>query len=177
MLTIRELDHSYKGKRLEFSYTTEYYYDLEMSEDRDSVSFSFVRKPFGKIEKREFTDTLLSEWLEKPRLYGAFEGDREIGYLELSHESWNNRMRVANILVSEEYRGNGAGSLLMERAIQEAKAAGARMLVLETQSCNDKAIRFYRKHGFHIIGFDRYSYSNSDVEKREFRLEMGRMTD
>ena len=45
-----------------------------------------------------------------------------------------------------------------------AKASGARMSVLETQSCNENAIAFYRKNGFEIIGFDLYSCSNTDPE-------------
>ena len=48
------------------------------------------------------------------------------------------------------------------------------MIVLETQSCNENAIAFYRKNGFEIIGFDLYAYSNDDPERHEVRLEMGK---
>ena len=57
----------------------------------------------------------------------------------------------------------------------EAPAAfGARMIVLETQSCNEAAIAFYRKNGFSVIGFDLYAYSNTDPERHEVRIEMGK---
>ena len=36
------------------------------------------------------------------------------------------------------------------------------------------AIAFYRRYGFEIIGFDLYAYSNTDPEKNEVRVEMGR---
>ena len=62
----------------------------------------------------------------------------------------------------------------IDRSLEEARAAGARSLVLETQSCNDPAIRFYRKHGFALIGFDLTAYSETDVEKQEVRLEFAR---
>ncbi len=39
------------------------------------------------------------------------------------------------------------------------------MIVLESQSCNKKAIDFYTKHGFSLIGLDMYAYSNEDPEK------------
>lgn len=52
-----------------------------------------------------------------------------------------------------------------------AKASGARMSVLETQSCNENAIAFYRKNGFEIIGFDLYSCSNTDPERTKFGLK------
>lgn len=71
-------------------------------------------------------------------------------------------------------RGSRVGTVLLD-AIQEAAAAsGARMIVLETQSCNENAIAFYRKNGFEIIGFDLYAYSNDDPERHEVRLEMGK---
>ena len=62
----------------------------------------------------------------------------------------------------------------MNRITETAEASGARMIVLETQSCNEKAIAFYRKNGFSIIGFDLYSYSNNDPERHEVRIEMGK---
>ncbi len=58
----------------------------------------------------------------------------------------------------------------MQHAIKLAKERGARMLVLETQSCNTKAIQFYLKHGYGLIGFDTTAYSNEDIEKNEVRL-------
>ncbi len=61
----------------------------------------------------------------------------------------------------------------MQHAIKLAKEKGARMLVLETQSCNTKAIQFYLKQGYELIGFDTTAYSNEDIEKNEVRLEMG----
>ncbi len=49
------------------------------------------------------------------------------------------------------------------------------MSVLETQSCNENAIAFYRKNGFEIIGFDLYSCQNTDPERHEIRIEMGKI--
>ena len=51
-------------------------------------------------------------------------------------------------------RSKGIGTLLRNAISDAAKASGARMSVLETQSCNENAIAFYRKNGFEIIGFD-----------------------
>ncbi len=63
----------------------------------------------------------------------------------------------------------------MNTILEAAKETGARMIILETQTCNEKAIKFYRKHGFDIIGFDLYAYSNTDIERHEIRIEMGKM--
>ncbi len=47
------------------------------------------------------------------------------------------------------------------------------MAVVETQTCNERAIAFYQRMGFQPIGFDLFAYSNSDPEQHEVRLEMG----
>lgn len=62
----------------------------------------------------------------------------------------------------------------MSTILREAKESGARMVVLETQTCNENAIAFYRKMGFELIGFDLYAYSNSDPKRHEIRIEMGK---
>lgn len=46
------------------------------------------------------------------------------------------------------------------------------MIILETQSCNENAIAFYKKTGFEIVGLDLYSYFNTDPERHEVRIEM-----
>ena len=71
-------------------------------------------------------------------------------------------------------RSRGVGTALMKTIERSAEDAGARMLILETQSCNENAIAFYRKNGFEIVGFDLYAYSNADPERHEVRLEMGK---
>ena len=89
--------------------------------------------------------------------------------------SGNNRYRIANICVFDHAdRRRGVGKRLMETILEEAVKSGARMAVLETQNFNFKAIAFYKKNGFQIIGFDRYAYSNRGPEEHNIRIEMGR---
>lgn len=76
-------------------------------------------------------------------------------------------------MLEEADRRRGLGRALMDRLLAEARRAGARMAMLETQTCNEKAIAFYHSCGFAVIGFDLYSYSNDDPARREVRLEMG----
>ena len=125
--------------------------------------------------EKSFDDEFFGEWLEEPVTFGAFEGERLLGYVEGAPEGWNNRYRISNICIFEENaRGKGLGTLLMQAIHRAAEAAGARMIVLETQTCNENAIAFYKRNGFSIIGFDLYSYSNDDPERHEVRIEMGK---
>lgn len=125
--------------------------------------------------EKSFDDEFFGEWLEEPVAFGAFEGERLLGYVEGAPESWNKRYRISNICIFDETaRGKGLGTSLMRTIEKAAEDAGARMIVLETQTCNENAIAFYRRNGFALIGLDLYAYSNTDPERREVRLEMGK---
>ena len=99
-----------------------------------------------------------------------------LGYVEGTLEKWNNRYRISNICVFDSSnRHSGIGTMLMNFILAEANKSGARMVVLETQTCNENAIAFYKKMGFEIIGFDLFAYSNTDQERHEVRIEMGKI--
>lgn len=159
----------YKGLPLRFEYESGGYYDLDIKD----MSFKFVFSYFDRLITKSFDDILFNEWLEKPEGFGAFDDGILKGIIEGSIESWNNRYRISNFLIFKPYRRLGLGRLLMTYMLSRAKASGARMAVLETQSCNAGAIAFYKKMGFEIIGFDTCAYSNEDIKRREIRIEMG----
>lgn len=167
-------DDSYLLK-LSSHYITNRFYDLAIVKKPDGWRLELVLKQFDKPVKKSYTGTLFENHIEEPRVFAAVLNDDQIGWIELGYEKWNNRMRVWEFLVKKEFRRKGIGGLLMEFAIKIAKERGARMLVLETQSCDAPAIAFYLMQGFNLIGFDSTAYSNEDIGKREVRLEMGRL--
>lgn len=171
MMEIRKLaEDKWKGYKLHFSYTTDGYYDFDVR----GWAFGLVFHPYGEEREKSFEGELFEDWAESPSAFGAFEGEKLVGAVGCARESWNNRFRVTELLVDAPFRGRGIGSALLARAEEEGRRAGARMLVLETQTCNRRAIDFYRKNGFAPIGFDLCSYSDEDRERTEVRLEMGK---
>lgn len=142
----------------------------------DAPSHSMMRyTPFASPEERAFDDVFFGEWLEAPAAFGAFEGETLLGYAEGSPESWNGRFRLSNICIFERStRGKGVGTMLLKALEEAAEASSTRMLVLETQSCNEAAIGFYKRNGFAVIGFDLYAYTNDNPERHEVRIEMGK---
>lgn len=173
-MEIKLLDkETYAGKKFTARYKTRGYYDICTGGDCFGLRTEYV--PFDTPVERSFDDVFLGEWLENPKAYGAFEDGKLVGFAEGALEGWNNRFRMSNICVFDtSTRRRGIGTLLMDAITKEAAMSGARMIVLETQSCNENAIAFYRKNGFKIIGFDLYSYSNNDPERHEIRIEMGK---
>lgn len=161
----------YAGQRFTLHYKTNGYYDIQ----RGEAGFQIAYKRFDKPTEMSFDDFFFNDWLEDPVGFGAFENGELLGYVEGTLEKWNNRYRISNICVfNATRRHSGIGTALMNTILYEAKESGARMVVLETQTCNENAIAFYRKNGFEIIGFDLYAYTNSDIERHEIRIEMGK---
>lgn len=158
---------------LKSKYSTDSYYDLAVHRGFERWKIELVLKPFEKTVEKNYVGRLFEDHVEEPRVFVAVHGDKRVGWIELGYAKWNNRMRIWEFLVNEEHRGKDLGTLLMRHAVKIAKEKGARMLVLETQTCNTNAIGFYQKFGFEVIGFDSAAYSNDDIEKKEVRLEMG----
>lgn len=171
MIEIKELNpEQWKNYELQFSYSTDGYYSFEVH----GWDFQLVFHPYPTVVRKHFTDHLFGEWLENPVAFGAFYHDQLIGVIECFLESWNNRFRITNLLVSENFRQKGVGKSLIRKAEEAARNCGARMLVLETQTCNRKAIDFYIKMGLQPMGFDLFCYTNHDPDKEAVRLEMGK---
>lgn len=173
MIKIKELDKkSYSGKSFILKYQTKGYYDIQST----SKGFDICYKTFDEPKEMSFSDVIFNEWLDNPKAFGAFEDEHFIGFVEGYLEKWNNRYRISNICIFESSnRHSGIGMLLMQTILSEAMKSGARMVVLETQSCNENAISFYKKHGFKMIGFDLFAYTNTDQERHEIRIEMGKI--
>ena len=93
--------------------------------------------------------------------------------IELCPEEWSNRLIVTELWVADPLHRMGIGTRLMNLAKEKAKEQGRRAIILETQSCNVRAIAFYRSQGFRLIGFDTCCYANNDVDRHEVRFNFG----
>lgn len=170
-MEIKQLDQSYQGMPIHFLVKTDGYFHADVQQDHDHFGVIFRYTPFPKQKRFQFEDVLMSEWLDHPLVFGAFEDDQLTGFIEVNQE-WNNRLRISNIFVEEQARKHGVGSKLMAYIKAYATSLDLRGIVLETQSYNVPAIRFYQTHGFQFLGCDLSSFSNEDVDHQEIRLEM-----
>lgn len=158
---------------LKYQYWTDSYYDLILEKEEQAWRVHLHLKSFDRRVEKLSESVMFNTYVENPLAFKAVHLREDVGYLQLGHERWNNRLRIWEILVRPEYRRSNIGTQFIRVAIEQAKMVGARALVLETQSCNIPAINFYLKQGFQLIGFDLANYSNWDQQRREIRLEMG----
>ena len=173
--SIKELTkEEYDYHELHYIYRSSEHFVRQISQDKNAFSFSFTREALKTPYYHDSYDILFSDNWQDISAFGLVnnENDEIIAYLEISREEWNDRLRITNLLVKEEYRGKGFGSVLIEKAKNIAVSEDRRVIVLETQSCNVPAIDFYLRHGFVFAGTNLYFYSNVDIEEDEVMIEM-----
>ena len=163
-------------------YTTEEYYEVSIDNAADGYSIKMHLRKFDSPvthypEEYDFPDKLYQPHWEKAYAWGIVQekdGKPELlACIETCPEEWSNRLMITEIWVHEKLRRKGIGHALMAIAKEQATLEHRRAIILETQSCNVGAIRFYQQEGFELIGFDSCCYSNRDIERKEVRFDLG----
>ena len=170
------LDRSeWQDYRLEFHYVSDTYYDVEINRSEDGYHVMFIKKPFDEPYEKmpDNTDKLFQPWWDEIKAWGIVHDGRLIAAVETAAEGWSNRLRVTELWIDGAYRRQGIGTALMDIAMKRVKDEKRRVLMLETQSCNEAAIAFYHAYGFSLIGFNACEYQNDDLSRKEVRMEMG----
>ena len=172
---LKELPKSeYKYHELHYTNKSSEHYVLEKVSSQNTFSFGYNRKKRDEVYEHDSYDTLYDDVWQDCEAYGVFVDSQTepAAYLEISREEWNDRLRITNLLVRDEYRRCGIGRFLIEKAKEIAQNEDRRVITLETQSCNVPAIDFYLKQGFVFSGTNIYFYSNIDEEYDEIMIEM-----
>lgn len=137
---------------------TETFAPMNTPEDMEEyVRSSFAREKF----RRELSDS-------NTEFFFLYCGGKPAGYLKLneapSQTDVNDEgsLEIERIYVLSEFQGTGLGAQLMEKAVSTARERGKKYIWLGVWEKNEKAIRFYKKHGFYkisehtfVIGTDR----------------------
>ena len=168
----------WKGTLLPIEYTSKEYYDVNMQRTDDGFQISIQKKKFTKpfihsLEDCEYQDKLYEDWWEDAEAFGIIEDNKLLAAIEICPESWTNRLIITELFVDEKLRGQGYGKKLLDIAKKITVEKNYRTLILETQSSNINAVDFYLHAGFTLIGFDSCCYTNTDLERKEVRLNMG----
>lgn len=169
----------WKGTLINLRYTSEEYYDLEKVEFSNFFEIKMIKKKFDKPvthspEEYDFPDSLYQDHWEKAEAFGVINDKEELlACVEICPEEWSNRLMVTELWVADHIQRQGVGTALMNLVKEEAIKQKRRAIILETQSCNVRAIDFYRKQGFELIGYDACCYTNMDIERHEIRFNFG----
>ena len=99
-MEIKLLDKEiYKGRYLDFSYISDYYYDLKVHSVIGEYKAELIRKKFNNpfINPDRKTDYLYADYWQGAQAYGIEENKELAGVIELFYEEWSNRCRVTEL--------------------------------------------------------------------------------
>lgn len=103
-----------------------------------------------------------------------------VGYAKLSSDSTlgleegkpaTGRLEIERLYVLEDWLGTGLGASLMRRALEEARKASCRTVVLGVWEHNRRAVEFYKRFGFKEIG--RHEFRLGDDIQNDLILRKG----
>jgi len=111
--------------------------------------------PTGRVWDEDMIEEMISDALkEQPDgVFVAEIGEKVVGFAIVMYRDWLNIAYLDYIQVKLAYISKGIGSKLIEKCADWAREKGARIIYAETGKDNERAIKFYQKHGFKITGF------------------------
>lgn len=174
-MNIRQIyAHDYpQGKQVVYTYSTNCYYEVQVNRETSGWMMSLTEAVRDTPFVKHLEEEIFESYKEGSEVYVAEVGGQEAAILTIQYMDWNKTLLIHDLYVDRTFKKQGIGSQLMERVKKRATELGARAVTLETQSSNYPAIQFYLKNGFELIGFNTISYSNTDVQNKEVRIEMG----
>lgn len=98
--------------------------------------------------------------LENVICYVAKNDDKVLGFVLLEETPYD--FDILEIVVDENLRGRGIGTMLLKRVFDYAKLTHKEKATLEVASDNMPAISLYEKAGFSQIGMRKTYYKNGN---------------
>jgi ribosomal protein S18 acetylase RimI-like enzyme len=166
------------NKQVLFTYSSKYFYDVSRKLTTNGWIFELKVKEFYDVFEKKQMEELFQPYKENTRYFSYHnQNGHEIGVISIGKQEWNNVCRIWDIYIQSQFQKLGIGSELVKYAEKLAVEWKCRAIVVECQSSNFPAIKFYMKNGFTLAGFDLYNYSNDDQQNHEVRLEMIKLMD
>jgi ribosomal protein S18 acetylase RimI-like enzyme len=171
------LDEVRRLPRLPSGYATDCV--LRLSRHDDGLAWNLREVGLATPLVTRYDRGSAEEWLESYLDEGGTDGlaflvaeesGVAVGLLACRRVEWNRTLWLLDIRVQESRRRGGVGSSLMRELKEYARTIDVRGVLVETQTTNMPAIRFYQRHGFAICGFNDHLYSNDDLQHQEVAL-------
>ncbi|MFI6515116.1 GNAT family N-acetyltransferase [Spirillospora sp. NPDC050679] len=99
-------------------------------------------RAFAAIERDPNNTVLVAE------LDGTIAGTFQLTYIPGLTYTGGERAQIEGVRVAAEQRGRGIGQIMINWAIDQARARGCRVVQLTTDRQRPESVRFYQKMGF-----------------------------
>ena len=98
-------------------------------------------------------------------------GERLIGFHAITKVQPD--IELLKIAVTPEFQGTGVGVALLDDVFGQARTRGCSSCFLEVRASNNRAIRFYHKKGFEVVGVRRAYYRDPIEDALVMRKDFG----
>ncbi|WP_048825807.1 GNAT family N-acetyltransferase [Hymenobacter sp. DG25B] len=107
------------------------------------------------FDAASFERRFRSEHLDPASSRLWFQGEALVGVVFIARRGWQSRVAAMGLV--KEFRHQGLGKIMLQTALEEARARGDQSMLLEVFTVNEPAIRLYERLGFvhlrELVGF------------------------
>ena len=180
MADIRPLvmvDQSLLERLITAGYTSTEAYQVAREETPDRIRFELwlIQLDQPVVKRYPLDAQMIARYLAlvtAGHAFGAFVDEACVGIALCEPHTWNAGLFIHEFRIAPSFQRMGIGRALMAAVEEHARAEGMRRVVLETQTTNVPAIRFYRALGFTLDAVDISLYSNDDLARGEVAVFM-----
>jgi RimJ/RimL family protein N-acetyltransferase len=142
-----------------------------------------VFAPFTELDRDVYEETRQDTWRRSTdvpgweRCFGAFEGERIVGHVDLTGTSLYSALHRARlgIGVERDHRGRGTGTALLELALSWARSELSLIWIdLSVFAHNTRAVHLYERLGFRETGrtLDAYRLGALHIDDVHMALQL-----
>ena len=111
------------------------------------------------FEEAEDSAQQLDTYLDAGEVFVAVADDQVVGHLQLVETATADASEIKNMAVEAHHRRRGIGRMLIQAAIDRARAQGRSTLTVATAAADIGNMRFYQRAGFRMRSIERDAFS------------------
>jgi N-acetylglutamate synthase-like GNAT family acetyltransferase len=113
----------------------------------------------------------LDGYIELGRILVAVDEGLTVGHLQLVDGDSAGEVELRSLAVGEDRWRRGIGGALVERAVAECRAEGARTLLVATAAADVRNLRFYQLLGFRMLRVERDAFTVEDGYPEDLTID------
>lgn len=164
--------------------------DAELLSTLGAITFT---EAFGDVNTKEDLDSYLQSAFSLPQItseieedgntfFLLFEQNEAVAYAKLNANEKIDALegkkivQIQRIYARKKALGTGIGAQLMRRCIQEALENGKQVMWLTVWQQNLRAVEFYKKWGFEIIGEKKFMVGSKLYNDHVMSLDLNKIS-
>ena len=152
--------------RLDATFTTNKVWQMSLQADAGRIQAQFhlvhLPRPMTVPVPPEARD-MTKAWQRGDGIYAARRGNVILGYIHVESDQETRTGRIRRHVVAPEFRQQGVGVALLERAMEWARERRLQGIEVALSTKNHPAIEFYLAHGFVFTGFSEHLWGSQEI--------------